>query len=547
MGVCSVSPPWAVLLFALLWGGPAPCAAQTCVSHPMPNMVIDIEPAVSHGVRSADPIHTSTMEECSAACCSEHSIAGNRDCNLYIYDTRKIRAHPNCYMFNCPTPESCKMTPAEGVMSYSLWTESSGDKGPLYSSEKRQKQEPISSKRVEKVDAESSAGKVSGSELRPQVKGSGSAVHAQGSVEQSQRDAAKEPGSTLRSQSSASKEPDSVVDVQGPGRKGSSSKAESSRKESSKSQGALGQRSGSGSVAEKSHNPGSLDNDPAGEQSRITTQMLRLTENIEKHLDEMIQEPVPNPDDSLQTSYLSPTQAEPTVGKPVTTVQHRGLQRGEKGPELKQANERRPPATFRTMHTTRVPGTRLGTNVQKLKATTAAFQTVPATKRNTIPNGPSSLSKGLEKAMGHAGSGFRPSPNPKDALVHPKTSTRFQGLQNGHLTRVPVPVTPHSPLITSIAKTTRASIEPTVVTPKAPRSTMLTPMEEVKRPVERPIELDTSGSKQDNINGLVAALVFGVIFLMVVIGLIGRKLSEAYRRHRYTKLDYLINGMYVDT
>lgn len=48
-------------------------------------------------------------------------------------------------------------------------------------------------------------------------------------------------------------------------------------------------------------------------------------------------------------------------------------------------------------------------------------------------------------------------------------------------------------------------------------------------------------------SGLVAALVFGMLFLIVVIGLVSRKVSEVRRRHRYTKLDYLINGMYVDT
>ncbi|XP_068018481.1 MANSC domain-containing protein 1 [Melanerpes formicivorus] len=45
---------------------------------------------------------------------------------------------------------------------------------------------------------------------------------------------------------------------------------------------------------------------------------------------------------------------------------------------------------------------------------------------------------------------------------------------------------------------------------------------------------------------LVAALLFGVIFLLLVIALTGKKVYESLQKRHYTRLDYLINGMYAD-
>nr|XP_056718287.1 MANSC domain-containing protein 1 [Euleptes europaea] len=46
---------------------------------------------------------------------------------------------------------------------------------------------------------------------------------------------------------------------------------------------------------------------------------------------------------------------------------------------------------------------------------------------------------------------------------------------------------------------------------------------------------------------LLAALLFGVIFLLLAQVVIGRKLLESLRHRRYSRLDYLINGMYANT
>ncbi|XP_009073159.1 PREDICTED: MANSC domain-containing protein 1-like, partial [Acanthisitta chloris] len=47
-------------------------------------------------------------------------------------------------------------------------------------------------------------------------------------------------------------------------------------------------------------------------------------------------------------------------------------------------------------------------------------------------------------------------------------------------------------------------------------------------------------------SSLIAALLFGVVFLLLVIALTGKKMHESLQKRHYTRLDYLINGMYAD-
>ncbi|XP_074859356.1 MANSC domain-containing protein 1 [Carettochelys insculpta] len=47
-------------------------------------------------------------------------------------------------------------------------------------------------------------------------------------------------------------------------------------------------------------------------------------------------------------------------------------------------------------------------------------------------------------------------------------------------------------------------------------------------------------------SGLIAALFFGIVFLLLVITLVGRRMSQSLQRRHYSRLDYLINGMYAD-
>ncbi|XP_059112945.1 MANSC domain-containing protein 1 [Peromyscus eremicus] len=95
-------------------------AGQKCLTESLEDAVIDIQSSLSKGIRGNEPVHTVTQEDCIGACCSTHDIAGDKPCNLMIFDTRKPASQPNCYLFFCPSEEACPLKPAKGLMSYRL-------------------------------------------------------------------------------------------------------------------------------------------------------------------------------------------------------------------------------------------------------------------------------------------------------------------------------------------------------------------------------------------------------------------------------------------
>ncbi|XP_004626127.1 MANSC domain-containing protein 1 [Octodon degus] len=95
-------------------------ASQNCLKESLENVVIDIQSSLSRGIRGNEPIHTATQEDCINSCCSTQNIAGDRACNLMIFDTRKTAGQPNCYLFFCPSVEACPLKPAKGLRSYRI-------------------------------------------------------------------------------------------------------------------------------------------------------------------------------------------------------------------------------------------------------------------------------------------------------------------------------------------------------------------------------------------------------------------------------------------
>ncbi|XP_036037187.1 MANSC domain-containing protein 1 [Onychomys torridus] len=95
-------------------------AGQKCLTESLEDAVIDIQSSLSKGIRGNEPIHTVTQEDCIGACCSTQDIAGDKPCNLMIFDTRKPASQPNCYLFFCPSEEACPLKPAKGLRSYRL-------------------------------------------------------------------------------------------------------------------------------------------------------------------------------------------------------------------------------------------------------------------------------------------------------------------------------------------------------------------------------------------------------------------------------------------
>lgn len=96
-------------------------AGQNCLTKSLEDVVIDIQSSLSKGIRGNEPIHMATREDCIGACCSTQDIAGDKSCNLMIFDTRKTDRQPNCYLFFCPSEDACPLKPAKGLVSYRLF------------------------------------------------------------------------------------------------------------------------------------------------------------------------------------------------------------------------------------------------------------------------------------------------------------------------------------------------------------------------------------------------------------------------------------------
>ncbi|XP_067387095.1 MANSC domain-containing protein 1 [Emydura macquarii macquarii] len=99
---------------------PGPSLSQNCSIEKMENVVIDMMLSLSKGIRGTEPIYTPTQEVCINVCCLEKNISGAKQCNLMIFDARRVGKHPNCYLLYCPTEESCPMKPAKGLVSYRI-------------------------------------------------------------------------------------------------------------------------------------------------------------------------------------------------------------------------------------------------------------------------------------------------------------------------------------------------------------------------------------------------------------------------------------------
>ncbi|KAM4675134.1 MANSC domain-containing protein 1 [Discoglossus pictus] len=645
--------PCFLLLCAMLCR--APCNAQSCLTEPLLDQVIDIKKAVSNGVRGSDPFHAKSAEDCVTACCEEHTIAGDRDCNLLIYDTRKINTHPNCYLFNCPSPGSCPMMPSEGVNSYHLWqgisaknTEDSDSHQPN-SDDKTSTKASAKSQGTEIKESDSSvrlkdsAKKGSASVVHPESsveknsssvkKVSNSAVHSQNSENkdshtdskshdlenkkstssvQSHDSENKDSDSDLESQKtknneydSESRAPDSVVKTQSSSKKDSKSdvdKQKAADKDSSstgKGPGSVEQQDGTAAKIK-----GSTSRDHSEIQSNITSQMLQLAEKMEKHLEMMDPESKLDQDSSLQVIYLTPE----ITTKSIVTTQYEGdptVLPTSKETKPSKANQKTSVdhIAHHSVSLTQTPEIVPSTKSHKLKAVTTAPHPLPITRAThhapiktsqdvkvaiPVPTKPSQdikISKPVPSSVSkNKQNGVRSSASAMNLV--PKTTPEYHKVNNlmtstevKHLDIKP-PTTPFPPethpvtFLKKLKSTNPASksqaqpltkkpvqlanatsILKTLVHPSPPNhKDPSSPIAHVEDPGETARNLDALGAQTSDVlfqpddkNGLIAALIFGVVFLVVVIGMISRKVSEARRRHQYTKLDYLINGMYVDT
>lgn len=394
-------------------------------------------------------------------------------------------------------------------------------------------------------------------------KGSGSVIHSKSVVEKKSNSASKKSDSVPHRTSSVDKESSSVEYVQNSVGKRPASVSHLVDAADKTLHSQVDAANGTKNDIQKSTHLKSSNKDGAEVQSNITSQMLHLTEKIEENLEKMIQEPEHNQDGIFDPA--SP-QAQP-ISKNAIGDQHNGLQPARKGiqPETQSTIVN----AQLTLQTTRATRTQTETPSPTLKA--------KINKINAISNKSvsSSVYEEIEHAIDHVSSSSHrlvASSSPKDVLVdQPTTKTKVQ--VNGHKALATLPMTHPTPLVALTTKTLTATqktsnnthtLEP--VQPSRPVTVVLKDPDQ-SHPVSNDLKHSNHNlnsveiskktnllipevekhSVSEDVSGLVAALVFGVVFLLVVIGLIGRKVSEARRRHQYNKLDYLINGMYVDT
>ncbi|NXP16874.1 MANS1 protein, partial [Scytalopus superciliaris] len=110
-----------LLAIACVMAGP--CRSQECSAEKTENSIIDVDLSLPRGVRGAEPLRVPTAGACVRACCSGLGLAGDKKCNLVVFYARRTSAHPNCYLFYCPSTEACLMKPAMGLVSYKITTD----------------------------------------------------------------------------------------------------------------------------------------------------------------------------------------------------------------------------------------------------------------------------------------------------------------------------------------------------------------------------------------------------------------------------------------
>ncbi|KFO87801.1 MANSC domain-containing protein 1, partial [Buceros rhinoceros silvestris] len=122
-----------LLVITCVAAGPSP--SQECSAEKMENTVIDINLALAKGIGGAEPVHAATPGACAGACCSGERLSGDKQCNLMIFDARRTRAHPNCYLFYCPSIEACPTKPATGLVTYRITRDTHAPEDTSFQSE----------------------------------------------------------------------------------------------------------------------------------------------------------------------------------------------------------------------------------------------------------------------------------------------------------------------------------------------------------------------------------------------------------------------------
>ncbi|XP_073400170.1 MANSC domain-containing protein 1 [Dendrobates tinctorius] len=572
MGCSTLGLVCSFLLFSILPHSAS--GTQRCSPRAMPDMVIDISRAVARGARFTDPLKVSNVEECLSACCRQLSAGGDRACNLLVFDARTPGLH-KCYIFHCPSLDSCPLSSSPGVISYSFLSDTSrpGKHDPgkeqqrPQSGDRRKAQgspEKTSSSGDEKTSGSGDEKTSSSGDEKTSSSGDEKTSSSGDEKTSSSGDEKTSGSGDEKTSSSGDEKTSSSGDEKTSGsrdEKTSSSgdeKTSGSRDEKTSSS---GDEKTSGSGDEKTSSLGDEESSPtdlnrktssvidsqlSAEEGRgdtakiITSQLIHLADKIDQHLEKM--------ESTSKDDLRAPSSASAIAPAIQTTPVHKEKKKLPPNPKTAKVDKvkyKKPEATQ-----THRPIAATQAASATPKRTTAGLITAA---RHHVP--PTNASHVVPPAAIHNVSGIS---NVSSSKLPASDHTEVPARPTTHQTRPTHPAPSWTSPWNGVKLSTKSNDQPSTEdkgeTPRRVRPKSRPPAQEepAVNLKEAPGKVAGAGSEgafplPGDKSGLVAALVFGVLFLMVVIGLVSHKVSEMRRRHRYSKLDYLINGMYVDT
>ncbi|NXJ77767.1 MANS1 protein, partial [Trogon melanurus] len=434
-----------LLVITCVMAGPS--VSQECSAEKMENAIIDINLSLPKGIRGAEPTYASTAEACIRACCSAEKLSGDKKCNLMIFDARRTSAHPNCYLFYCPSTEACPMKPAKGLVSYKITRDTHAPEDTSFNSEDFSSNEySLSSDAGAPISHSQTSHQNRATALQPSIS------HQSSELQSHMEHLDNAEFHTVFPESQQAKHPESLEPI--------------SRQ---KVINLPPNRSPAIQIANPSAFFSTIQSSIPEPSGPTLTPLPTSTTRLES-----------------RTTSLHPSGAKPAT---VTTM-----------------------ATFPPTAATRAkPG---------IPAATFAVTHVPFSS----PKASASTSTAKQVTVNSALSGLRtPAISPEPTVVFSNYTSRVTVLSSSGFTR------------SAIDSPTASQNDPQGYDPSDAQSYLPESFLRGKDVVQL-------GEK----SSLVAALLFGVIFLLLVIALTWKKVHESLQKRHYTRLDYLINGMYSD-
>ncbi|NWV91438.1 MANS1 protein, partial [Machaerirhynchus nigripectus] len=432
--------------------------SQECSAEKMENSIIDIDLSLPRGVRGAEPLRVPSAGACVRACCSGHRLAGDKKCNLIIFYAARTSAHPNCYLFYCPSTEACPMKPATGLVSYRITTDIHAPE------DKSIKTENFSSNKYSlPLDA-------------------GTIISHSQNIHQNR---------TASSQQSVFHQASELLSHIGEHLDNVEFHTVSPESQREKQSESLDLISRQKVINLPPNTPSAL---PAGNPTASfpTTTQAGAPKTSSASLT-----PLPTSSAQLEshTTSLHLGAAKPTTTSPTTAAS--------------------PPAA--------ATGDKPGVPVTSIALTSIAVTHVPLSKPTNSASTSTTKQVTMNSRSATTPSGLRtPATAPEPTVVSSNDTSHVTLLSfPGFALSSDSPASSQSDLQGSDPSDSESSLSEGVLRGKG---------------------VFQLGEK----SSLVAALLFGVIFLLLVIVLTGKKIHESLQKRHYTRLDYLINGMYAD-